>query len=77
MVKKAHEAVYRDASYGPTFGPGWDIYISNKANSNFNSHTDFGDQDAYAIPSGVTDRYTVLAGTQYFSPDEVEVFYLA
>lgn len=76
MVKKPHEAIYRGASYGPTFGPGWDIYIANNANSNINSHTDFGDQDAYTIPSAVKDRYTVLAGTHYFSPDEVEVFHL-
>ena len=25
---------------------------------------------------GVTDQHTILAGTRYFSPDEIEVFYL-
>ena len=30
-----------------------------------------------SLPNGVTDRFTFLAGTDYFSPDEVEVFYLA
>ncbi len=55
MVKKAHEAIYRGVSNGPTFGPGWDIYISN---SNTNSHSDFGDQDAYTIVNRVKDRYS-------------------
>ena len=37
--------------------------------------SDFG--RSYSLPNGVTDRFTILAGTHYFSPDEVEVFYLA
>ena len=68
MVKKAHEAIFRGASYGPTFGPGWDIYISNNANSNFNSHTDFGDQEAYTIPSGVIDPLHCTGGDSVLIP---------
>jgi len=67
-------AIYRHSSYGPTFGNGHDIHIANNANSNTNSYAGFG--NSYSVPSGVRDRYTILAGTNNFTPDEVEVFYL-
>ena len=67
-------AIYRLSSYGPTFGGGHDIAISDNANSNTNSYTHFGFY--YSLPSGIKDRKTILAGTYYFTPDEVEVFYL-
>lgn len=73
MVKRPSYAIYRGSSYGPTFGAGSDIWIADNANSNTNSYTSFG--DSYLVPSGVKDRYTILAGTRAFSPDEVEVFY--
>ena len=69
-------AIYRYSSYGPIFGSGNDIYIANNANSNANSYTDFGEYNDYSVPSGVQSKFTILAGTNYFSPDEVEVFYL-
>ena len=74
MVTSPSYAIYRWPSYGPTFGGGHDIHIANNANSNTNSHTDFGYY--YSAPSGVQDGYTILAGTYKFTPDEVEVFYL-
>ena len=67
-------AIYRSSSYGPTFGWGHDIYIANNANSNTHSYTNFG--VSYSVPSGVQDKNTILAGTNYFTPGEVEVFYL-
>jgi len=76
MVAKPSNAIYRTSSYGPTFGTGWDIYIANNANSNINPYTDFGETNVYSVPSGVQDQYTILAGTRYFTPDQVEVFYL-
>jgi len=76
MVKKPTYAIYRNSGQGPTFGHGNDIYIANNANSNTNSYTDFGQFNDYSVPSGVQDQFTILAGTRYFSPDEVEVFYL-
>ena len=75
MVKNPSYAIYRHSSYGPIFGNGNDIYISNNANSNTNSFTNFGSY--YSVPSGVQDRRTILAGTYMFTPDEVEVFYLS
>ena len=73
MATKTTRAIYRDYSFGPVFG--WnDIFIAANANSNRNSFTDFG--HSYSVPSGVQDKNTILAGTNAFTPDEVEVFYL-
>ena len=76
MVKHARSsnAIYCDPSYGPIFGSG-DILIADNASQNTHSYTGFG--RSYSLPNGVTDRRTILAGTYTFSPDEVEVFYLA
>ena len=64
------EAIYR-SSIGPRFAG---VYIDDNADSNSNSKALLGYR--YSIPSAVQDGRTVLAGTVYFSPDEVEVFYL-
>ena len=62
---------------GPTFGGGYDIYISNYAWSNINSYSDIG--HTYSPPSGYSYRSTFartfLAGTYKFTPDEVETFF--
>ena len=76
MEKNAGSGIiYCGSSYGPTFGQGHDIHITGNANQNTGSYTTFG--STYSPPSGVTDVSTILAGTHKFSPDEVEVFYLA
>jgi hypothetical protein len=74
MVTRRSYAIYRGSGYGPILGGGYDIYISSNANSNTNSFTYFG--YSYSVPSGVQDKKTILAGTNRFTPDEVEVFYL-
>ena len=76
MVANPSYAIVRWSGCGPTFGNGDDIHISNNANSNTGSYTDFGQHNAYSVPSGVQDQYTILAGTRNFTPDEVEVFHL-
>ena len=65
-------AIYRASGYGPWFG--YDIYIANNSNSNSYSFARLG--RFYPAPAAVQDKYTILAGTKNFSPDEVEVFYL-
>ena len=64
-------------SYGPTFGERHDIYISNYASSSPNSYSNLGLN--YGPPSGYSHRSTFaktfLAGTHYFTPDEIETFY--
>ncbi|XP_073250321.1 uncharacterized protein [Porites lutea] len=71
-VRRPDRAIYRWSRYGPVFG--YDIFIANNANSNSRSYTVLGRY--YPAPAAVQDPNTILAGTLYFSPDEVEVFYL-
>ena len=75
MIKEAHlkYAIYKHLAYGPTFGLGWDIYISNNSNSNNESYTYLSH---YETPKGANKPTTILSGTQHFSPDDWEVFYL-
>ena len=65
-------AIYRWSWSGPRFGD--DIDIANNANSNRVSYAGLG--RFYPAPAAVQDPDTILAGTEFFSPDEVEVFYL-
>ena len=65
-------AINRRSWSGPRFG--WDISIANNANNNSYSNARLGWY--YPAPAAVQDPDTILAGTEYFSPDEVEVFYL-
>lgn len=75
MVKNPKYAILGRRSFGPTFGGGYEIHISNNANSNTKSYTNFGG-GYYSVPSGVQNKQTILAGSYNFTPDEVEVFYL-
>ena len=65
-------AILRRSDYGPRFGV--DVFIRDNADSNDNSIARLGIN--YSVPPAVQNSRTVLAGTVYFSPDEVEVFYL-
>ena len=71
-VEWSDRAIYRMSWTGPFFG--WDIYIANNANSNSDSYARLGGH--YPAPAAVQNPNTILAGTERFSPDEVEVFYL-
>ncbi|XP_028408702.1 uncharacterized protein LOC114531261 [Dendronephthya gigantea] len=68
-------AIYAASHYGPTFGRGHDIFISNNAASNVASNTQFNNLN-YQTPPGVSNPQTILAGTSYFTPSEIEVFYI-
>ena len=72
------DAIYRLSSYGPTFGEGHDLLIVNNAGSLSYSFTNFG--FSYNLPLGYTYRqtntYSLLGGSEYFTPSEVEVLYL-
>ena len=65
------------SSYGPSFGGGWDIYITDYASSSSSNYANLG--YTYSAPSGYsygsTFTQTFLAGTYQFTPDEVETFY--
>ena len=72
MTEKKGRAIHRHSYYGPKFGADLVIYLD--AENKKNSEARVGSR--YSVPPGVHYRQTVLAGTEYFSPDEVEVFYL-
>ena len=67
--EKTAEAIYRGSDTGPVFGQDVLIDLTYEL-----VETLLGTY--YSAPPAVKDRYTVLAGTRLFSPDEVEVFYL-
>ena len=72
------DSIYCGSSYGPLFGRGNDIRISNYASSNSISYSNLG--HTYSPPSGYSYgsnfAQTFLAETNfYFTPDEVETFY--
>ena len=71
-------AIYRYNSYGPCFGLDYDLRIKNNAGSTTDSSTDLG--FTYQAPPGYThgkpNTKSLLAGSYYFTPSEVEVFYL-
>ena len=65
-------AIQRYSFYGPKFGQDLIIYLDVG-----NIHlSKAGLGMAYADPRAKQNPLTVLAGTKYFSPSEVEVFYL-
>ena len=78
VYQNSQNALYHRSDYGPTFGSGHDLHISNNANLNTGSYTNFG--NIYQPPPGYTygtaNTRALLAGTYYFTPSEVEVFYL-
>ena len=70
-------SIYGCDDRGPSFGDGADLEISNNATSNTESHSNLGNN--YSLPpgysSGSSFTQSFLAGSLYFRPDEVEVFY--
>ena len=70
-------AIVAGANVGPVFGFFDDLAISNHANKNNESTTNFG--YTYKTPAGylfqAKETLSLLAGSQKFSPTEVEVYY--
>ena len=76
-VKNPSGAIYSQSDYGPTFGGAHDINIKNNANTVGGSYTHFGSGNGnYNVPPGVRSANSILAGTNGFMPEEVEVFYV-
>ena len=71
---KIGKAIDRNSYFGPKFGADLIIYLDHDALNKENSEARLGAR--YSVPRGVHYPSKVLAGTEYFSPDEVEVFYL-
>ena len=62
-------ATYNYYGYGPTFGGGHDIYIAD--NARYNSYSYF---NCHSYSGPYCDN-SIWIGGQYFSPEEVEVYY--
>ena len=69
-------AIYNNPSYGPTFGGGHDIYISNDCHLNLSSYTNFGYcyKSLDTIAYGTVGAQTYLAGAYNFKVAEYEVY---
>ena len=67
--EKTAKAIYRGSDTGPVFGQ--DLLIDLDA-----AFVDTFLGTYYSAPPAVKDRYTVLAGTRFFLPDEMEVFFI-
>ena len=76
-VQDTSKAIYSDSSCGPCFGDG-DLVISDMAAKNLNSSSHLG--TSYSLPNaifpGSVDAVNFLAGSEYFMPDDLEVFYI-
>ena len=74
MALKPHKKQYGlhcNSDYGPIFGGGRDLFISNAANSNTNSYSNLG--HTYERPFNQQGS-TFLVGNQNFKVNEYEVF---
>jgi hypothetical protein len=71
-------AIYHYSGFGPTFGWYYDLYIADNAGSNTRSRTDFG--YSYQPPPGYnrgeSNTRSLLPGSFYFTPSQIEVLYL-
>ncbi|KAL9954724.1 hypothetical protein ACROYT_G042297 [Oculina patagonica] len=64
------QAIYCHSSYGPTFGGGHDLHISNDASTNTSSRSNLG--DTYKCPPG--QQRTFFTGVTNFTVTNYEVF---
>ena len=70
LVKDQQSAIFCDSSYGPTFGGGHDLHISNNANTSGSSYSYLG--NTYQLPTG--QQSTFFTGAQYYNVTDYEVF---
>ena len=68
---KEQYGLYCNSDYGPGFGGGHDLCISNAANSNTNSYSNLG--HTYECPFKQLGP-TFLSGSPNFKVNEYEVF---
>lgn len=74
-ANSGQKAIFTRATYGPTFGGGFDIKIMSNSNVNQDSYCNFG--SSYKHPDYLFDTdkaKNILAGSHNFQPVEIEVF---
>lgn len=67
-------AFYNHQNYGPTFGNGHDLYVSNQSNANNSSYCNM--TGIYSYPNSLGLGQATFTGTHNFQTTEVEVFKL-
>ena len=72
-VAHSSQAIFNSAAFGPTFGNGYDIFISSMANTNRLSYSILG--NSYKMDC--QEARSFLAGAQHFHVSEIEVFVLS
>jgi hypothetical protein len=75
-VTRPDSAIYGYSSYGPTFGGGFDIYVSDSSNTNRYSYSNLG--NSYQLPKNITygsvEARNYLAGSLKWKTTEIEVY---
>ena len=69
-TQEQQHAIFCHPAYGPVFGAGYDLYISNNANENNSSRSGLG--DTYERPPARQD--TFFTGSANFTVTDYEVF---
>jgi len=70
-----NNGIFCNQIYGPTFGGGHDIYITDKSNTNSSNHSNLG--HSYIHPDyahGSNEAQSLLAGSYNFKVFEIEVY---
>ena len=68
-------SIYSSPSYGPLFGRGKDLVIMDNSNTNTSSYSKLGNTYTHPeYPYGSEKSRKILAGTQYFKVQEIEIF---
>ena len=70
LVKNQQHGINCNISYGPTFGGGHDLHISNNANISGASYSDLG--HTYQLPAGQQSAF--FTGARNFYVTDYEVF---
>jgi len=74
-VKSPQNSVYQFSSYGPTFGGGHDLHVTNLSNTNKNSYMNL---HSFEFPNGKSDieggKFIVGGSDHKFLTDEIEIF---
>jgi len=77
-VTSSSNALFGYYYYGPIFGAGHDIYVSDNSNQNNNSYSNLG--HSYQLPNnmnyGSEEAKSYLAGSYYWQTTEIEVYQL-
>ena len=77
FAKNASKAIYKNSSYGPSFGEFPGLRITS-GNQNTKANAQASISKPYSVPFEVENNKEILAGTsKSFIPDSYEVFYLA